>query len=153
MVIFVKKIKPASVTKPSPALSQTEKKPPPVAVAPPAPAPVRRTIRFGKPKPPPVVESMEDLMAVGLADGYRPHPALATMMRAHFKPGQRVSVLSPGASRFICKAGDAGVVAKVVPACGMRDKRPDDDLYFVDLESPRTNKNRAYLTFAQLQAL
>lgn len=150
MPIFVKKNKPGQPT----AFSQP--KPAPVAVIPASPpAPVfKRVIHLGKPKTrwASQKEAQDDLVAVGLAEGFRPNPVLAPMLRPHYEPGQRVSVVTPGASRFICKTGDTGTVSKVVPAMSPHDKLPDDDLYFVELDTPRTSKTRAYLTFAQLKA-
>lgn len=93
------------------------------------------------------------LAELGITEGWRPHPALAPLLRPHFKLGTPVQVIATGAARFILSVGDTGVVTKVVPAGGMHDKVPDDDLYFVQLDNPRTEKKIAYLRYKELKAV
>lgn len=65
--------------------------------------------------------------------------------------GSRVVVVSPLASRFVCRDGDLGEVIKHCRAGGNRDVRPRDDLYFVRLDSPGQGKEVVYLTYSELR--
>lgn len=67
-----------------------------------------------------------------------------------FPLGAKVSVVSPRASRFVCRDGDSGVVVKLCRAGGCRDVRPRDDLYFVRLDNPQKGKEVVYLTYLEL---
>lgn len=52
-----------------------------------------------------------------------------------FSIGTRVVISEPKASRYKCKAGDAGVIVKCCLLSGCHDVRPDSDMYFVLLDS------------------
>lgn len=99
-------------------------------------------------KAPPVTPLEE----VGLVEGYRPHPAFPPMLWPHFKVGEQVRIVAPSKTFFKeWKQGDTGTVIKVCSAAGMRDKHPESDLYFVELDLPRVaGKEIVYLTYKEL---
>lgn len=107
---------------------------------------------FAKRKESPETPDEAILAELGLTSGWSSYPALAPLLRPHFKPGTRVQVIAQGAAKYLVSIGDLGTVTKVAPACGMHDKVPDDDLYFVLLDAPKTDKKVAYLRYKELKA-
>lgn len=132
------------------------------------------------PPPPPAKTSEEDLEAVGLAPapvqqhhGARkivinppkiqppkiqppsvtPSPRSAPKVIPTFEMGQRVTITAINKSDVPSwKNGDSGRIKRLCKASGMHDVRPDDDMYFVDLDKVRVSgKPVAYLKFSELR--
>lgn len=95
---------------------------------------------------------ISELVEAGLVEGYRPLPPLRPMTWPHFTLGAQVRIVAKGWPFLNAwKQGDTGTITKVCPAGGMRDKHPDDDLYFVKLDLPRVSGTEiVYLTYNEL---
>lgn len=109
--------------------------------------------KVAAPKPPqqkPAVEPaspLEDLVAAGLVDPPKKETTIPT-----FTVGQRVTITAENkGSPASWKKGDSGRIKRLCKANGMFEKRPDDDMYFVELDVIRvTGKPVAYLKFDEL---
>lgn len=92
------------------------------------------------------------LSLVGLGEApYVATRGLRPISWPHYKPGSRVQLIAKtGAWKYICRAGDTGIVEKIAQAL-MPGEHPDGDLYIIKLDTPRVaGKEVAYLTYKEL---
>lgn len=94
--------------------------------------------------------STETLIAIGLLD---PRPKVKPEEVPYFSTGQRVSIaVGTVGDPAVWHKGDTGRIRRLCKARGMYEKRPQDDMYFVDLDVVRVpGKPVAYLKFEELQ--
>lgn len=72
----------------------------------------------------------------------------------HYKVGQAVQLIAKsGAWRFKCKSGATGVVVKFMQASVPPEKSHAEDLYRVELDSPKSVKESVHLTYKELKPL
>lgn len=89
-----------------------------------------------------VIKREQRGLAWPLLKGFRP------IAVPHFRKGEKVRIVAAGwAFHKTWKCGDEATVENYMPAGGLRDRSPEDDVYQLRLVAPRTECAVIYLRF------